>query len=949
MGKTPLVGLVAVVLACLPCDAADIAPQTIAVSESYNHQAFAYQQRLHSERPQFRIYRLTYPSPVVSPVVQNNTIPADYYLPRDWKPSDPPRPAVICLHILDGNEPLTDLMCSVLALRGIPAISFKLPYYGSRGLPQGPEALAENPELFAGAIAQAGEDIRRTIDLLSARPEVDSKKIGITGVSLGGIIAAAAAGADPRLHRAGLILAGGDLLPIIYHARETRPLSQMLQKLPAMERASIEAKITRADPLQFAPALRKRAEAGQVLMINASEDEVIPKLCSDKLAKALGITDRVVWLSGLGHYTAMAELPRALKITADFFARDLPPGVKPAAPDRTARPTPVQQVAGLLQQSGAMLGEPQPGLCHIVDLEVHANGPGWQPIEGRIRIVRGREGRFSLHATLPRLGTIALGYDQCSWMLTSKKILFLARKEDVRQGNWLTWVGRRHEMKLRMIEGLVSSIALVPEMLHRWIAVEGAQTAAGVPILRIQSADAKNSPGEIRIAFQDDARAPRLAEFAVAGLHGTVRFHAWRVNALATDALFQPPEATERQEVHGEDLDRMLAAMVNFAAERIEHLPDPAVTGQASITIARRDPAGHGLLAYWQGKRILMLSGTPAQMGAAHGLLLRDSVQKLAERSVYFVGGGDTLQSGQWFFERMAEIQRRTLPHIPPRFFEECDALSQAAGVSTRDGRYANLFPERFHCSGVAMRGKATTGGRVLHARVLDYMSDIKLQEGAAIMVLMPDGRNRWISLGYAGFIGTVTAMNEHGLAVGEMGGRGEGQWDGMPMSFLLRDIMERARNVKDALAMLRATPRTCEYYYVLSDRSGTLRAVECRPQEIKVLEPGQQDPRLPHVPDDVVLISGKDRAAVLVERIKKNYGRIEVPSLIEIIKRPVAMPSNLHNAVFAPQTLDMWCADASEGRPACDEPYAQVNLRALIEFYQKQMAAAVDGNTAGN
>ena len=75
-------------------------------------------------------------------------------------------PAVICLHILDGNEALTDLVCSVLASRSIPAISFKLPYYGERGLPGGPKAIADDPERFAGAVAQAADDVRRTIDLL---------------------------------------------------------------------------------------------------------------------------------------------------------------------------------------------------------------------------------------------------------------------------------------------------------------------------------------------------------------------------------------------------------------------------------------------------------------------------------------------------------------------------------------------------------------------------------------------------------------------------------------------------------------------------------------------------------------------------------------------------------------------------------------------------------------
>ena len=119
--------------------------------------------------------------------------------------------------------------------------------------------LAENPKLFAGAIVQAGEDIRRTIDLLASRPEVNPERIGIVGISLGGIIAATAAGAEPRIHRAGLILAGGDLLPIIHHARETRDLSEMIQKLPPAERAEVEASIAAADPLKFAAALRRRA------------------------------------------------------------------------------------------------------------------------------------------------------------------------------------------------------------------------------------------------------------------------------------------------------------------------------------------------------------------------------------------------------------------------------------------------------------------------------------------------------------------------------------------------------------------------------------------------------------------------------------------------------------------------------------------------------------------
>lgn len=362
----------------------------------------------------------------------------------------------------------------------------------------------------------------------------------------------------------------------------------------------------------------------------------------------------------------------------------------------------------------------------------------------------------------------------------------------------------------------------------------------------------------------------------------------------------------------------------------------------AEIRLLGRDPAGCGLLCQSQGKTVLLVAGTPEQMGTAHGRLLKASCRRLTERVLYLVGGADSIQSGTWFLERMREIEKRTLPHVPPRFLAECDAVAKAAGISRRDGRLANLFPERFHCSGAAVRGAASRDGRVLHVRVLDYMRDINLQNAAAVVVFMPRDRYHWISLGYAGFVGTVTAMNEKGLAVGEMGGAGLGDWDGVPMSYLLRDVMERAANVEEALEILRSSPRTCEYYYVLSDKSGTIRALHCTAQEMVVLRPGQQHPELPTVPQDTVLISGPGRAEQLSRRLQQHYGKIDVPAMIEIIKRPVAMSSNLHNAIFAAETLDMWCADAGRHTPACDEPYAHFNLGRLMRFYRQSIGQHV-------
>ena len=108
-------------------------PQVVRVASGFDKAAFSYRIELDGDHETFHVYRLTYPSPVQSPLAQNNTIPAELYLPKGIKPGSQPRPAVICLHILGGGFELTRLQCTALAARGIPAIWFKLPYYAERG------------------------------------------------------------------------------------------------------------------------------------------------------------------------------------------------------------------------------------------------------------------------------------------------------------------------------------------------------------------------------------------------------------------------------------------------------------------------------------------------------------------------------------------------------------------------------------------------------------------------------------------------------------------------------------------------------------------------------------------------------------------------------------------------------------------------------------------------
>jgi dienelactone hydrolase len=543
-------------------------PQVVTVSQTFNQKPFQYQILDRTEKTGFSVYRLKYPSPLVTAVAQNNAIPAEYYVPAGLKPGDPKRPAVICLHILDGNMELVRLTCSVLASRGVPAILFLLPYYGERGLPEGPEAMAKDPRMFLSALDQAMLDVKRTVDVLASRPEVDGQRIGITGVSLGGIVAATAACSDPRIHRAALILAGGDLRTIVHHARETRELSVLINRLPPQDKAAVEATIDAVDPLHVATQIRDRALAGRVLMVNAAEDEVIPPECTKKLAAALGITDRVVWLDGLGHYTALAELSRIMQMTADFFAQDLPAGVTiapPPAPRRTA----LQAVVTLVQQTvGFLTSEPTSGHCHFADLEVSVTPKGEKPVQGRLLLIRGAKYRFKLHCRVPMIGDVSVGQGSYPWIASLDKTVFEGTKGPATAaGDPLMFVASEHLMKLRMLGGLVAGLGLAPDLVEQLAALQEEAAPDGRKQIRVDLK--KEAQGSLCLALKEDQKTPDRITFDIEGTQGVINVRSWQINTVAHDAMFAPPDGLTPKEVARDDVYRIFSAMFNFALENV--------------------------------------------------------------------------------------------------------------------------------------------------------------------------------------------------------------------------------------------------------------------------------------------------------------------------------------------------------------------------------------------
>ncbi len=539
-----------------------------AVERTFNGAPFRCRMAPAEGSRDYRLFRLSYPSPVKTPVEQNNTVPAEYYVP-DGAGDGPRRPAVIVLHILNGNYELERMLCAALATRGIPAVMFKLPYYGERGLPGGRDELLRRPALFIEALPQGILDARRTIDVLAARPEVDPERIGVAGISLGGIVAATAAGSDARVHRAALLLTGGDLLAVIHHCREARDLSRFLKEQTPEARARLEKAVAGVDPLAAAEGLRERARAGRVMMVNATEDDVIPRACTDRLAAALGMADEVVWLEGLGHYTAIAALPQTLARTVDFFALDLPEGVKTPAVERPAPGTPAQTLATLVQQAASFVTTgPREGRCRLADVAVSVTDKSGKKHDGRLRVVRGRGHRFRIEVKAPVVGEAALGQGDRPWIASATRAFVGEAEEGAESADPLAFADPKRVARLKTVAAGFSGLLLVPGMLEQALEIADDTRPDGPPAVRVTLRDKKRD--WIRLVLVPDRSRPASATFDVDGVRGEVTFHAWQPDTVAPEGLFAPPVDKTRREVDAADLRRIFSAMFDFLMEMTE-------------------------------------------------------------------------------------------------------------------------------------------------------------------------------------------------------------------------------------------------------------------------------------------------------------------------------------------------------------------------------------------
>jgi dienelactone hydrolase len=272
---------------------------------------FDYEMTLKRDLPNsgVEVYNVRFPSPVTSACLENNTVHAEYYRPK----SKGPFPGVIVLDITGGDQSLSRTVANCLAQNGIAALFVQMAYYGPRR-PSGSKLrlLSTNIPHTIEAVRQTVLDIRRATAWMEERPELDPKRLGLHGTSLGSMVGALAAEMEPKLSRVSIALGGGGLVDAYYEDPRAAPYRKVWEAVGGTKTMVARA-LAPIDPITCAANLKER----KVLMVAGKRDDIVPPSATEALWKAAG-KPTIVWYD-CTHYGAALYFGAILNQVVQHF------------------------------------------------------------------------------------------------------------------------------------------------------------------------------------------------------------------------------------------------------------------------------------------------------------------------------------------------------------------------------------------------------------------------------------------------------------------------------------------------------------------------------------------------------------------------------------------------------------------------------------------------------
>jgi cephalosporin-C deacetylase-like acetyl esterase len=197
-----------------------------------------------------------------------------------------PYPAVLLVHGSGGHKDTSyiHVASETLTGEGYATLSIDTQYHGDRVRP-GRSGEIHMPDSYTmrDAWVQSVVDLRRAVDYLETRSDMDRSKIGYMGVSQGAMLGSVFGGVEARVACFCLAVPGGGLVNIVKHIDRYPVLKAhwpIVLTPEVLKKVEDIAQVT--DPIYFIGRIAPRP----LLILVANQDEIIPPEATEALIAA---------------------------------------------------------------------------------------------------------------------------------------------------------------------------------------------------------------------------------------------------------------------------------------------------------------------------------------------------------------------------------------------------------------------------------------------------------------------------------------------------------------------------------------------------------------------------------------------------------------------------------------------------------------------------------------
>lgn len=241
--------------------------------------------------------------------------------------------------------------------------------------------------------------------------------------------------------------------------------------------------------------------------------------------------------------------------------------------------------------------------------------------------------------------------------------------------------------------------------------------------------------------------------------------------------------------------------------------------------------AGEGWATEYNGLKVVYYSGTPEEIGQQHGLLVMAAGGE--ELLNYYEKMKEQMQTGNKYLDTFRNLYAKfkLIPafkrHIPREYLSELRGMVVAltGGKSDNYDEFimANAGQDLslvMGCSIFAGWDTMTETGELIVGRNLDHLGFADSARFQYLAFYNPDRGYKFVTLNYPSYVGLMQGMNEKGLVIGmtySVVKPEETSIDGLPYIFMLRQVLQYAGNLEEAVNIIKETPRTVGLNIVLA------------------------------------------------------------------------------------------------------------------------------------